>query len=175
MSDRSKYEITSSEWPPNQVPPNPLLDDPATNADLLRQTHDTYKHPPAEVVAELDAARLVDDAVDAWHDAGAVPLDERVEAAVKVIQKHYAQQLTRQRAQIVTDLRRAAEGRRHYAAGYPEGHELREHLEHEARMLDSAAKIAEGSRQAMCGLLPVHMWSDAENAYALGKEAPDAQ
>lgn len=72
------------------------------------------------------------------------------------------------RAGVAEQMRRAAAGRRHYAASYPPG-EQRVYLETEAHTFDLAAKVAEGDPHViMLALLPVVMWNAAEEARARG-------
>lgn len=71
---------------------------------------------------------------------------------------------------IVEQLRRAAKGRRHYAARWPPGDPNRKYLETEAHAFDSAAKVAEGDMNIMLGLLPLVMWTAEEERYARGEQ-----
>ncbi|MGI5162730.1 hypothetical protein ACQEU3_46990 [Spirillospora sp. CA-253888] len=64
------------------------------------------------------------------------------------------------RAKVAADLQRAAAGRRDYATRAPA--HIAAELEAEARIFDTAAKVATAPREVMWGLLPADMWTDAD-------------
>lgn len=70
----------------------------------------------------------------------------------------------RTRARVAADLRRAAEGRRHYATNAPP--DMAAVLEAEAAAYDTAAKIAGGGGRVMRGVLPAAMWDGTEHSTA---------
>jgi hypothetical protein len=68
------------------------------------------------------------------------------------------------REQVVAELTRAAQGRAHYA-GHAPADAVRAVLEIEAATYATAARIATGAKPLlMLGLLPLVMWSEAEEA-----------
>ena len=74
------------------------------------------------------------------------------------------------RSRIADQMRRAAEGRRHYANGYDRDDSHRDYLLGEAQAFENAARLAEDDNgTVMCGLLPVHMWTDEEDKIARGE------
>ncbi|NEA21583.1 hypothetical protein [Actinomadura bangladeshensis] len=64
------------------------------------------------------------------------------------------------RGKVAADLKRAAAGRRDYASHAPE-HIVAE-LEAEARVFDTASRVATQPSEVMWGLLPAAMWTDAD-------------
>ena len=64
------------------------------------------------------------------------------------------------RAKVVADLKRAAAGRRDYATRAPEP--IAAELEAEARVFDTASRVATQPSEVMWGLLPAAMWTDAD-------------
>ncbi|MEU0483181.1 hypothetical protein ABZ260_28835 [Streptosporangium sp. NPDC006013] len=88
-----------------------------------------------------------------------------------------------ERARIVADLRRAAEGYRSYAAFIEEitdpstPCDLSDSLpvvQAEAEMLENAAKVAEGDRRALARLIPPVLQTD-EDIAALASSPEDAE
>lgn len=63
-----------------------------------------------------------------------------------------------ERAGVAATLRYVADGRADYLRTYPEGHE-RSSIEHDVRVLRSAAEIADGSDAPLYGLLPAWRWT----------------
>ncbi|MFE9099890.1 hypothetical protein [Actinomadura geliboluensis] len=66
----------------------------------------------------------------------------------------------RVRAQVAAGLKRAAAGRRDYATRAPE--HIAAELEAEARVFDTASRVATEPSEVMWGLLPADMWTDAD-------------
>ncbi|MFC9973580.1 hypothetical protein ACFVH6_22065 [Spirillospora sp. NPDC127200] len=66
----------------------------------------------------------------------------------------------RVRAEVASDLQRAAAGRRDYATRAPA--HIAAELEAEAKVFDTAAKVAVAPCEVMWGLLPADMWTDAD-------------
>ena len=64
------------------------------------------------------------------------------------------------RERVAADLKRAAAGRRDYATRAPE--HIAAELEAEARVLDTASRVATEPGEVMWGLLPAAMWTDAD-------------
>lgn len=71
------------------------------------------------------------------------------------------------RALVAGEMFRAAAGREEYANGAPEG--ARVHLLVQVDTFKTAAEIAGGDPQVMCGVMPVRMWTEAEERAARGE------
>lgn len=72
----------------------------------------------------------------------------------------------RVREQVAADLKRAAAGRRDYATRASE--HIAAELEAEARVFDTASRVATRPGEVMWGLLPADMWTDADRPAAHG-------
>ena len=80
-----------------------------------------------------------------------------------------------ERARIVADLKRAADGRREYASDLEPSHWGKKDLLAEADTLDTAAKISDGDPLTMCGLIPSWRWTDQEAAAATAPKADESE
>lgn len=64
------------------------------------------------------------------------------------------------RGKVAADLKRAAAGRRDYASRAPK--DMAAVLEAEARVFDTASRVATQPSEVMWGLLPAALWTDAD-------------
>lgn len=101
-------------------------------------------------------------------EARAVLRDAEIYDGMNPEQKAYVRRLDdasrrkdADRIEVVRLLRLVSEGRREYARAAGANKALADVLTSEADLLAAAAKIADGDKQALYGLLPSWMWSEA--------------
>lgn len=114
---------------------------------------------PSEVPDGL-VETVLDEAKDACVDMGRWEARRLLANVIPGIKRQ-------ERKQVAADLKRAAAGRRDYATRASE--HIAAELEAEARVFDTATRVATEPREVMWGLLPADMWTDADRPVGHGE------
>lgn len=136
----------------------------------IEATDRAANQPPAMRAEDvpLDLHRLAVQAINANDELPDGDRDRTPHHILAAVLPVYREQVEREvRAKVAEELRRAASGRTEYANGAPEG--AREHLLVQVDTFNTAAKIADGHLQVMRSVLPVRMWTEAEERAARGE------